>query len=454
MNKLPSILTIAGSDPSGGAGIQADLKTISVLGAYGASVITALTAQNTQAVSGIHAPPARFVSLQLEAVLADLDIKAAKTGMLFSASIIKAVASFLKGKSFKLVVDPVSVAQSGGQLLESSAVDAMVEFIFPHADLLTPNIPEAELFTGISIKGPDDIREAADILLGMGPDAVLIKGGHMDSVSATDWFAARGEKLIPFIQRRIETKNNHGTGCTLSAAIATGLGQGLDMTSAIRAAQKFLGLALRTGFDIGHGSGPPNHLAPLIRERRRPELLSDLSEFGSVLASMPGLHLLIPRTGTNVCLSLPSPDSPRDAAAFSGGLVATHRGEVLVAGCPEFGASSHLGRVMLSATRVNPELCCVMEIRIDREISDAIEAAGLVATSFERGEEPQHVKNNPERILEWGTSDALARHEEPMLVDIVCDQVDADGVSRGLVMGRDVRDLQKKLSHLVGCLER
>ncbi len=447
-------MTIAGSDSSGGAGIQADLKTISVLGAYGASVITALTAQNTRTVAGIHAPPASFVSLQLETVLSDLDVKAAKTGMLFSASIIQAVASFLKGKSFKLVVDPVCVAQSGGRLLESNAVEALVELIFPHADLLTPNIPETELFTGVSIKGPDDIRKAADILLGMGPAAVLIKGGHMDSVSSTDWFAAKDEKLIPFIQRRIETKNNHGTGCTLSAAIATGLGQGLDMASAIRGAQKYLSLALRTGFDVGTGSGPPNHLAPLFKERGRPDLLAELAGFGRVLASMPGLHLLIPRTGANVALALPSPDGPQDAAAFSGGIVATQRGEVLVAGCPEFGSSAHLSRVIMSAARVNPEIRCVAEIKLDRDVYDAIEAAGLVQAGFERGDEPVHVKNNQGRIMEWGVSDALAKHPEPLLVDVVCDREKVDGVSRGLVLGRDVQDLQRKLSHLVGCLER
>lgn len=157
MERLPCVLTIAGSDSGGGAGIQADLKTITMLGGYGASVITALTAQNTAAVTGIHAPSAKFVALQLKTVLDDIKVDAAKTGMLFSAPIIEALAGILKNKSFPLVVDPVCVATSGGKLLQDDAVEAMVDRMFPLADLLTPNLPETELFTGLTIKTREDI---------------------------------------------------------------------------------------------------------------------------------------------------------------------------------------------------------------------------------------------------------------------------------------------------------
>jgi hydroxymethylpyrimidine/phosphomethylpyrimidine kinase len=181
MHDCPTILTIAGSDSCGGAGIQADLKTIAMLGGYGASVITALTAQNTTGVSGIHPVPADFVVQQYLAVTSDLKVRAAKTGMLFSAEIIKALSQVLAQRDFPLVVDPVCVSQSGTRLLEESAVAAMARNIFPLADLLTPNLPEAELFAGMRIKSAQDICEAAERLLALGPKAVLIKGGHMDS---------------------------------------------------------------------------------------------------------------------------------------------------------------------------------------------------------------------------------------------------------------------------------
>ena len=241
----PCILTIAGSDSGGGAGIQADLKTITVIGGFGMSVITALTAQNGVGVAGIHAPEPGFVGLQLKTVREGFPIAAAKTGMLFSAEIIEAVEAGLQGREFPLVVDPVCVSQSGQRLLREDAVNALRWHILPKADLLTPNRPEAELLADMKIDSEKDIDVAARKLIDMGPKAVLIKGGHFGSASDaefTDWLA-----------------NNHGTGCTLSAAIATYLGLGLGIRDAIVHAQKFLNHCLRHGYAPGLGAGPPNH---------------------------------------------------------------------------------------------------------------------------------------------------------------------------------------------------
>ena len=183
----PNILTVAGSDSGGGAGIQADLKTIMALGCYGMSVITALTAQNGLGVTGIHAPEPEFVALELNTVLEGFPVAAAKTGMLFSAGIIRAVAPILRGRRFPLVVDPVSVSQSGSRLLEEDAVTALREEMLPGCDLLTPNRPEAEMLTGLGIASLEDAAAAGEKLLGMGPKAVLSKGGHMESaVVVTD----------------------------------------------------------------------------------------------------------------------------------------------------------------------------------------------------------------------------------------------------------------------------
>ena len=254
--RTPNILTIAGSDSGGGAGIQADLKTIMALDGYGMSVITALTAQNGLGVTGIHAPEPEFVVLQLRAVLA------AKTGMLFSAGIINALADALRDRSFPLVVDPVSVSQSGSRLLREDAVEALKERMIPDCDLLTPNRPEAEMLTGMTISCADDAAAAGEALIGMGAKAVLIKGGHMESsIVVTDCLCQAGQapKFLP--QPKVETNNNHGTGCTLSAAIATGLGHGLPLQVAVTRAQEFLNLALRKSYAPGKGCGPVNHAA-------------------------------------------------------------------------------------------------------------------------------------------------------------------------------------------------
>jgi len=257
------VLTIAGSDSGGGAGIQADLKTFMAHGCYGASVITALTAQNTLGVTGIHAPDAAFMALQLRTVLEDIPVRAAKTGMLFSADIARAVAEGLAGRDFPLVVDPVCVSQSGHRLLREDAVEAIVRHVLPLADLLTPNRPEAELLTGAPIEDEASLRAAMEKLLAMGPGAVLIKGGHMEERGGmlTDWLGLPGREPLALPVERIDTPHTHGTGCTLSAAITARLGRGLGLEDAVRAAQKYLNKALASGFAVGKGASPPNHMA-------------------------------------------------------------------------------------------------------------------------------------------------------------------------------------------------
>ena len=269
MAQHPCILTIAGSDSGGGAGIQADLKTMTVLGGFGMSVITALTAQNGLGVRGIHAPDPEFITLQLQTVLEGFPVRAAKTGMLFSAPIICAVADALHGHSFPLVVDPVCVSQTGHRLLEPEAIDTLRARIIPEADLLTPNKPEAEALSGIVITSPADLARAADALLSVGAGAILIKGGHFNGedqacrdTAITDWLCLPGKKPEAITHPKVNTINNHGTGCTLSAAIATRLGFGDALADAIRSAQRYLDCCLAASYTPGKGVGPVNHAAP------------------------------------------------------------------------------------------------------------------------------------------------------------------------------------------------
>ncbi|HWR03403.1 MAG TPA: bifunctional hydroxymethylpyrimidine kinase/phosphomethylpyrimidine kinase [Humidesulfovibrio sp.] len=448
----PTVLTIAGSDSGGGAGIQADLKTIAMLGGFGASVITALTAQNTMAVTGIHPVPPDFVVQQLTAVLSDLRVRAVKTGMLFSGEIIRAVAAGLANRDFPLVVDPVCVAQSGARLLEESAVTEMVRHLFPITDLLTPNIPEAELFTGLTLKSAQDICEAAERLLAMGPKAVLIKGGHMDSPASTDWYVTPGQKPLPLMQSRVDTKNLHGTGCTLSAAIAAHLGLGHDMLTSVRKAQLYLHAALRSSYSVGKGGGSPNHAVPLLKERARLGTLDELAETGRLLSQLPRFAKLIPEVRSNLVLALPYASTAQDIAAFSGRITCTRRGEVILAGGPEFGASSHMARVLLAARKFNPRLTCSLNIACNDETLAALKRTGMTCASFDRALEPADGLGREGGTMDWGTQAALEASSTPRNTDAVVDMGGMGKEPMIRLMALDTKELMVKVRRILDLL--
>jgi len=254
------VLTIAGSDSGGGAGIQADLKTVIALGGYGTSAITALTAQNTQGVFGVMPVPPEFIVQQIEVVLQDIGADAIKTGMLHSAPVIEAVADALArhGGGVPLVIDPVMVAASGATLLQQEAISALKESLLPLAGLLTPNLPEAEKLCGRDIKSEEEMRAAAQELRALGPQAVLLKGGHMEGNELVDVLAS-AEGVECFTTSRIPTEDTHGTGCTLASAIATGLAQGLMLRDAVIRARAYLQKAIAGAPGIGRGHGPIDH---------------------------------------------------------------------------------------------------------------------------------------------------------------------------------------------------
>ena len=263
MTGIPIALTIAGSDSSGGAGIQADLKTFSAFGVYGASVLTALTAQNTRGVAAVEPVPPSFVLAQMEAVLSDLEVGAVKTGMLANAAIVQAVAGRLRADPGRpLVVDPVMVATSGDLLLELDAIEALKRELFPLALLITPNMPEAaRLLDTREAASETEAVAQAEALLALGCRAVLLKGGHGSGDTAVDILCDAGG--IERLERpRVDTRHTHGTGCTLSAAIAALLAQGVGLREAVGRAKTYVWQALHAGRDlgVGHGNGPVDHL--------------------------------------------------------------------------------------------------------------------------------------------------------------------------------------------------
>lgn len=264
MKTWPLALTIAGSDSGGGAGLQADLKTFSALGVYGMSVVTALTAQNTVEVRAIHPVPADFVRAQLRAVFEDLGADAVKIGMLFDPAVIEAVAEELdRFRPRWIVLDPVMVAKSGDRLLREDAVLAMRRHLIPRAHLITPNLPEAAALLGRNLETRDRVPGAAADLLKFGSRAVLLKGGHLPGETCADWLVGEGIAGRWLESPRVESRNTHGTGCTLSSAIAAFLARGLPLGDAVNRAKSYLDGALAAGADLrwGHGHGPVLHFA-------------------------------------------------------------------------------------------------------------------------------------------------------------------------------------------------
>lgn len=255
------VLIIAGSDSGGGAGIQADIKATSALGAYAATAITALTAQNTLGVHGVMPVPLDFLDQQISAVLSDIGADCIKTGMLHDSAVIETVLAAIDrdAPDVPMVIDPVMVAKGGAALLQDEAVATLRRLLLPRADLLTPNVPEAEALAGRALAGPDDMEDLARALLDLGPQAVLLKGGHMDGAIVRDLLMTQSGMRV-FENPRIDTPHTHGTGCTLASAISAGIAGGLTLEAAVDQAEAYLHEAIRTAPGFGGGHGPVNHL--------------------------------------------------------------------------------------------------------------------------------------------------------------------------------------------------
>lgn len=261
------VLVVAGSDSGGGAGVQADIKTITVLGGYAATALTALTAQDTRTVHGILDLPAAFVARQMEVVLTDIGADCIKSGMLHTAAIVETVVDVIErlAPQVAMVVDPVMVAKGGANLLRRDTVDRIRTLLLPRATVLTPNLPEAEMLTGIKVRTRDDMEPAAEALLRLGPKAVLLKGGHLADAAHRNEvidLLATAHGVEAMTSPRIDTTHTHGTGCTLASAIACGIAQGMTLRDAVGRAREYVLEAIRTAPGLGSGHGPLNHGHP------------------------------------------------------------------------------------------------------------------------------------------------------------------------------------------------
>ncbi|MDI6776616.1 MAG: bifunctional hydroxymethylpyrimidine kinase/phosphomethylpyrimidine kinase [Syntrophales bacterium] len=446
--KPKRILTIAGSDSGGGAGIQADLKTIASLGGFGMSVITALTAQNTLGIQDIHEVSPEFVKRQFDSVASDIGIDAAKTGMLVNSGIIEVVADGIREYSVeKLVVDPAMAAKGGTPLIKGEVRDDLIRELIPLALVVTPNISEAEVLSGIKIASLDGMREAARVIYDLGAENVLVKGGHLmdaDVTHARD-ILYDGKNFYEFSSERIDTKDTHGTGCTYSAAIATGLAMGKSVFEAVEEAKKYITETIRFSYRIGGGQGPTNHLAPLLREVERYRCLDELKAALQRLKGEKCGHV-IPEVQSNLGYALPGARGIEEVAAVPGRIIRI--GDEVATLCePAFGASSHIAKIILTVLRYNSEYRAAMNIRFSEDIVKICQALGYDIAHFSRAGEPPEMKERDGSSLEWGTETVLAKREK--VPDIIFDRGDVGKEPMIRVLGKDPHDVVDKVLNLV-----
>jgi hydroxymethylpyrimidine kinase/phosphomethylpyrimidine kinase len=438
------VLTIAGSDSGGGAGIQADIKTITALGGYGMSVITALTAQNTLTVSAVHEVPPEFIASQFDAVMTDIGADAAKTGMLSSPAVVRTVADRVRRHRIeRLVVDPVMLAKSGDALLSSEGMDALIGEILPLALVVTPNISEAAMMAGIEISDRAGMEAAARAIARLGPRYVIVKGGHLPDDPVDLLYD--GIRFIPFYKKRIDTKNTHGTGCTFSAAIAAGLAAGFEVTEAVARAEDYIETAITFSLNLGGGHGPVDHTAWFMRECDRYSVIEALKDAAALLVER-NIAPLIPEVQSNLGYCLPKATDHSHVAAFPGRIIRCGE-KTHVPSPPAFGASRHVANIILTIVRAHPDLRSVMNIRFSEDLVRKAASRHLAAASFDRGEEPEDVREAEGSSLAWGVEAVLAR--EGAVPDLIFDRGDLGKEPMIRVLGKDPADVARKVLTLL-----
>lgn len=416
MKHASTSLTIAGSDSSGGAGIQADLKTFAACEVFGLSVVASVTSQNTLGVQHTFDLPAAVVVQQLRSVLSDRKPGAAKTGMLGNEAIVEGVSKILKRFRVRnLVVDPVIRSSSGKTLLSAKGVKAMKEKLLPLALLVTPNLREAEILSGIKISRPSDRRRAARAILKTGVRNVLIKGGH--TRGNADDFLFDGKNVLILQSPRLTKANLHGTGCVLSAAIVAGLANGKNLVTAVKEAKKFIGASILGGVYSGEGEGCVEPLAGLYKNQEKYDVFQKVCKAIETL-ERARIGDLIPEVQSNLGVGLRNAKTHEDVIAFPGRIIRKGR-DIATISPPMFGASRHVANIVLTAMHFDPEKRAVINIKYTDGILRICKKLKFTIGSFNRPEEPRRVKEKEGSSLEWGTQKAI--QECGFVPDIIYD---------------------------------
>ncbi len=404
----PVVCTIAGSDSGGGAGIQADLKTIEAVGGFGTSAITSVTAQHTRGVESTHVLPVDEVAAQIDAVFDDFDVAAVKTGMLATRPIVELVAEHATTLNVPIVVDPVMVAASGDRLLEPAA-EAAYEDLIAGATLATPNADEAGVLTDIDVTDTESAEAAAKAIVEMGADSALVKGGHLPGEAVTDVLATH-DGVESITHPRVATDATHGSGCTLSSAIATRLAHGDELQSAVHSGIDLLARAVRYPLDVGEGPGAVHHMVALREQAERDPTAERVSGIVAAFESAD-VAPLVPEVGMNVVGATPYAEEPGECAAVEGRITRTLDGARAHRGV-RFGASSHVARFLLAAREIDPGLQFAVNCRFDSAVEASLDVLDGPIAEYDRDAEPESVKAADGRTMGWAARQALESTEE------------------------------------------
>ena len=424
---MRTALTVAGSDSIGGAGIQADVKAMSVVGVHAASVITAVTAQNTCGVDGILPIPEEFIKAQLEAVLKDCDIKAVKTGMLYSAEIVGTVADILEDHEMPLIVDPVMVSGTGSSLSDDGYASALKKKLLPMCELVTPNKHEAEVLAKMKIKTRDDLMLACE-LIGKQGSSVLMKGGHFNTPTVVDYLYLSSE-FTKMEYPRLR-KAGHGSGCVLSSFITANMAKGLDIVNAVLKSRELIQESISSQYAIGKGDVVVNTMVKLKGDTDKFQVLDALDAAAAkIVDTVP--DELVPKGGMNIAMALKDAAGPEEIAAIDKRMV-VHNGILRKNGPAKFGTAEGLSYILLTVMKHSPETRCIMSIAYGDDIMDVMEEVGMTSVTAEMGKDKfseatekalKKCKGIPDAIVDKGPKKdrvirILAKDTEDMLAKL------------------------------------
>ncbi|HDM89080.1 MAG TPA: bifunctional hydroxymethylpyrimidine kinase/phosphomethylpyrimidine kinase, partial [Candidatus Bathyarchaeota archaeon] len=428
------------SDSSGGAGVEADLKTFSALGVFGTCVITAITAQNTKGVKEIFPIPPRIVRAQIQAVLEDIPVKTVKTGMLYSREIMGVIAEFIDEYDIRLVTDPIFRAGTGRSLIIKKDIDFLIDVILPRAEIITPNIFEAEVISGIKIGDLDDMKEAARRIANHGAKSVIIKGGHLrGDEKVCDLLYHEGAFRI-FEKPRLKIKP-HGGGCVFSAAIASFLARGDDLENAVENAERFIEMSFIGASKVGSGNIPVNPVAYIYNEAEKVRIMEKVEAAAATIVGDPRFLPFAAEVGIQLAMASPYPRGREDVAAIDGRIVKVKSG-LKAAGPVRFGASRHIADIILTAMRYNPKIRAAMNLHYDQRLIEAFRRIGCKVACFDRRLEPDEVRRVEGRSLRWGVEDIVRR--VGYVPDVIYDEGDVGKEPMIRILGRSILEVTEK----------
>ena len=433
-----NILSIAGSDPSSGAGIQSDIKTFYSLGAYGFSIITAITSQNSSKFSTIEPISTKMIKSQLDSVLSDFKIDAIKIGMVYNSSAIKAVNSKLKGLNIPIVVDPVLKSTTGGSLIEKNAINDLKKFLVPLASVITPNVSEAEKLTRIKIKTRNDLLKSAKKIRKMGAKNVIITGNQFEKGKITDFILE--DSKTHFITGKKFLIKNHGSGCNFSSSLTVELVKRKKIVEATKFAKNFTANSIKNAKKIGKGVRITQSI--LQNDEEENFLRKGIGDF----QKLKNIYTAIPECQTNFVYSKLNPKSNNDVLGVEGRLVRVGK-NVIMAGDIKYGGSKHVASAIIEMTKKFPTTRASVNLKLDSKIITKSKKRGFLIKSYNRAKEPKLIKNKENSSVSWGIKKAIKNSSQPP--DIIFHKGDYGKEPMILVFGRNPSEVVKKISNIL-----